>query len=136
MLYIASSSGTNFTTETFVPPIGYDLLRQLRNFYSNNAATFASTLQANAVAISMQRTHDILVVSGTGSGKSLTFLLPSYAERGKKTTVVVVPLVALTKDMETRCDKHGITFDIWQGILQKIYSSDLDTLLIIKYRLI
>lgn len=57
----------------------------------------------------------MLYVSGTGSGKSLIFLLPAFVESGQKTTVVVVPLVALMEDMKRRCRKHKLSYDVWQG---------------------
>lgn len=67
----------------------------------------------------------ILAVMPTGSGKSLSFILPaSYEFSG--TTVVVVPLLALQQDMLSRTTKLSIPTRIWgQG------SDDIDARIVI-----
>ena len=67
------------------------------------------------MAIVLKREVDLLAVLATGQGKSLLFFLSAFIERQKKTTVVVVPLVALTKDMIDRCRHHGLTYDTWHS---------------------
>jgi superfamily II DNA helicase RecQ len=54
----------------------------------------------------------ILQITGTGGGKSLTFMLPSYA-MGDGTTVVIVPFVALEEDLRERCRTLNISCEIW-----------------------
>lgn len=55
----------------------------------------------------------ILCIAGTGTGKSMLFLLPAYlAPSG--TTVVISPLVALQDDMIRRCDELGIHARLWR----------------------
>jgi superfamily II DNA helicase RecQ len=68
---------------------------------------------------------DILVVSGLGSSKRLLFFLPAFIERTPVclTTVVVVPLVALTKDLIDRSNAHNINCDVWRGSIY--YKSSL-----------
>jgi len=56
----------------------------------------------------------ILVVMGTGAGKSLLFMLPAYCVSGG-TTIVVVPLVSLQGDLKRRCDESGITCRVWDS---------------------
>lgn len=95
-----------------------DHIKALRKFYDNPNAAFKSIEQAKAVAMILERKEDILAVLPTGGGKSLLFFLPAFVEkRDRKTTVVVLPLVALTKDMIDRCRKHNLTYDTWHSKL-------------------
>ena len=50
----------------------------------------------------------VVVVMGTGGGKSLVFMLPAWCSSGG-TSIVVVPLIALRQDMKDRCRQFGIT---------------------------
>jgi superfamily II DNA helicase RecQ len=50
----------------------------------------------------------VVAVMPTRAGKSLLFMLPTWAEQGS-TTVVVVLLIALRGDMMRRCTKLGIS---------------------------
>ncbi|KFZ23099.1 hypothetical protein V502_02421, partial [Pseudogymnoascus sp. VKM F-4520 (FW-2644)] len=70
--------------------------------------------QKKAVTAIFQGRSPMLVVMGTGSGKSLLFILPAFCIQGG-TTIVVVPLQSLQTDMKDRCDKCGITSVIWQS---------------------
>ena len=49
----------------------------------------------------------VVAVMPTGAGKSMLFMLPAWAEQGR-TTIVVVPLVALWGDMARQCKELGI----------------------------
>ena len=49
----------------------------------------------------------VVAIMPTGSGKSVLFMLPAWAEAGG-VTVVVVPLNGLREDMVFRCEKFGI----------------------------
>lgn len=53
-------------------------------------------------------------VTGTGGGKSLSFMLPAFCSPDG-VTVVVVPLVALREDLHRRCQVGGIDSHVWQG---------------------
>ncbi|EEB05000.2 hypothetical protein SJAG_05105 [Schizosaccharomyces japonicus yFS275] len=60
---------------------------------------------------SLDRRLSLLYVTATGSGKSLTFLLPSYIEKMNLCslmTVVIVPLIALKSDMLRRATAAGL----------------------------
>lgn len=94
----------------------YNCLVNLRLFYQDQNAEFKSLEQAQALAAVVKRETDVLAVLSTGGGKSLLFFLPAFIEREQQlTTVVVVPLVALTADMSRRCAQHGLSFDVWRG---------------------
>ncbi|KAH7144098.1 P-loop containing nucleoside triphosphate hydrolase protein [Dactylonectria estremocensis] len=56
----------------------------------------------------------IVVVMGTGTGKSLCFMLPAASCPGG-VTVVVVPLVSLQGDMLDRCRKLNISCAEWRS---------------------
>jgi hypothetical protein len=56
----------------------------------------------------------IIQITGTGGGKSLSFMLPAFCSP-EGVTVVVVPLVALREDLHRRCQKSGIDTHVWDG---------------------
>lgn len=56
----------------------------------------------------------VVAVMPTGAGKSVLFMLPAWAEPGG-TTVVVVPLKSLRKDMTRRCKEVGVRCAVWDG---------------------
>ncbi|KAK4446078.1 hypothetical protein QBC34DRAFT_153287 [Podospora aff. communis PSN243] len=70
-----------------------NLLGQFRQLLRNPSATFRGNQEDAAVAV-VQGSTPILQVTATGGGKSVTFLLPSYATPDG-TTIVIVPFVAL-----------------------------------------
>jgi superfamily II DNA helicase RecQ len=78
-------------------------------------AQFKSVHQACAVELCARREKDLLVVLGTGEGKSLTFMLNAFRpeERGKA-TVVVLPLLSLQDDLEGRMKENGIKVLCWR----------------------
>jgi superfamily II DNA helicase RecQ len=59
-------------------------------------------VQKEAVAAMVAGESPVVAVMPTGGGKSLLFMLPAWAEQGG-TTVVVVPLIALRKDIIRQC---------------------------------
>lgn len=92
--------------------LDFNALLSLRAFLRSSTANFKSLEQAQGVALVTKRQVDILAVMPTGAGKSLLFLLPSFMEAGENlTTVVVMPLVALTADMMKRCREVELKFD-------------------------
>lgn len=71
-------------------------------------------LQAAAIAAIQEGKSPVLAVMPTGAGKSLLFLLPaSYHLSG--TTVVIVPLVSLRRDLVRRCRELGIPCAAWDA---------------------
>lgn len=69
--------------------------------------------QKKAVTAIFQGRGPMLVVIGTGSRKSLLFMLLAFCIQGG-TTIVVVLLQSLQTDIKDRCDKCRITSVIWQ----------------------
>ncbi|KAK4456537.1 hypothetical protein QBC42DRAFT_190774, partial [Cladorrhinum samala] len=55
----------------------------------------------------------VVVVMGTGGGKSILFMLPARCLGGLM--VVVVPLVLLRSDIKDRCDQLGIKCVKWDS---------------------
>lgn len=55
---------------------------------------------------------DVLAILPTGGGKSLLFFLPIIMELGM-TTVMIVPLIAVTDDLRYRCVKAKISCANW-----------------------
>nr|ACP42044.1 TLH5 [Pyricularia oryzae] len=55
----------------------------------------------------------IVQITGTGGGKSLSFILPAFCTGITGTTIVVVPLVALREDLWRRCRESGIEAHVW-----------------------
>jgi RecQ family ATP-dependent DNA helicase len=71
-------------------------------------------LQEPALEAIMRNESPILVVMGTGAGKSLLFQLPAHSQKSG-TTVVVVPLKSLEKSLHERCQKAGISCIRWDA---------------------
>jgi superfamily II DNA helicase RecQ len=55
----------------------------------------------------MQHSLRLLVVMGTGIGKSMLFMLPASVSSGG-VTIVIAPLSLLQDDMLDRCDRLSI----------------------------
>ena len=87
---------------------------QMRNFLDKQDAEFRSTQQELAVNYCMSIRKDAIIVLPTGGGKSLTFMLPAFIHV-EKVVVVVVPLVALQKDLVRRCSEAGIQAALWNS---------------------
>lgn len=71
-------------------------------------------VQKTAIEAIMVGESPVVVVMGTGGGKSLLFMLPAWCERGG-VSVVVVPLIALRQDMKERCERLRIGCVEWQA---------------------
>lgn len=56
----------------------------------------------------------VVQITGTGGGKSLSFMLPAYCSP-EGTTIVIVPLVSLREDLHDRCNKSMIESYIWRS---------------------
>jgi len=71
-------------------------------------------LQEPALEAIMRNESPILVVIGTGAGKSLLFQLLAHSQKSG-TTVVIVPLKSLEKSLYERCQKAGISCIQWDA---------------------
>jgi superfamily II DNA helicase RecQ len=65
-------------------------------------------VQEQAIKAIQARASPVVAFMSTGTGKSVLFMLPAWAESGG-TTIVIVPLIGLGYDMLRRCDELGIS---------------------------
>jgi superfamily II DNA helicase RecQ len=89
-----------------------DIKEELRHMLGEQAEFWG--LQEPALKAIMRNESPILVVMGTGAGKSLLFQLPAHSQKSG-TTVVVVPLKSLEKSLHKRCQKAGISCIRWDA---------------------
>lgn len=73
--------------------------------------TWRNEDQRKAVLSLLTLKRDLIIVLRTGLGKTAIALLPAMVEVG--VTVVVVPLIILLEEWETRLKKAGIQYDIF-----------------------
>jgi RecQ family ATP-dependent DNA helicase len=71
-------------------------------------------LQESVLRAIIKNKSPILVIMGTGAGKSLLFMLPAKSV-GIGTTVVITPLVSLQDDLAERCRRVGISYTSWDS---------------------
>ena len=90
------------------------MLSALQQILKNPNANFKSVEQGRIIREVLRRKKDIIGVMPTGGGKSFIFMVPAAMEENK-TTVVVVPLVALTADLIQRAVKAGISATRWSA---------------------
>lgn len=88
-----------------------DLTVPLRQIVGDKAE-FRGCQEAGLQAI-VQGKSPILIVMGTGSGKSLFFMIPA-AVTSDGITVVVIPLNSLRDDLQRRCEAAGIRCVAWE----------------------
>jgi superfamily II DNA or RNA helicase len=89
-----------------------DLEGRLQQLVRRLDATFRGN-QREAVEAVVRGSTPILQISSTGVGKTMTFMLPAYANDHNGTTIVIVPFVALQQDISVRCCASAITCCIW-----------------------
>ena len=75
-------------------------------------AKYKTAKQEEAVRVVVSGLTPVIVVLGTGEGKSLLYMLPQRLP-GAGTTVLIVPLVALKQDTVRRCELMGIECRVW-----------------------
>jgi superfamily II DNA helicase RecQ len=71
-------------------------------------------LQKPALEAIMSNKSPILVIMGTGAGKSLLLQLPARSQKSG-TTVVIIPLKSLERSLHERCQKAGISCIRWDA---------------------
>lgn len=71
-------------------------------------------IQEPAIESILAGESPIVAIMGTGSGKSLLFMLPAWCD-SSGTTVVVVPLISLRQDMQERCQQLGLSCASWNS---------------------
>lgn len=88
------------------------LLQQARALYKDDALRWKSAAQERAMAVVTSRAEQVVIVLGTGEGKSLLFMLPCVLP-GAGVTVLVLPLVSLRGDLLRRVRELGIGHHVW-----------------------
>lgn len=68
--------------------------------------------QQEAIQAILRGENFIVIVMGTGQGKSLTFMMPAWNSSGG-VSVVIVPLITLRQDMIDRCRRLKIPCAEW-----------------------
>jgi superfamily II DNA helicase RecQ len=68
--------------------------------------------QEKVIRSIMQEAGPFVQITGTGGGKSLSFMLPAYCVPGG-TTIAIVPLVSLRDDLHSRCKESNIRSITW-----------------------
>ena len=70
--------------------------------------------QKEAITEILNKTPCITYISGTGSGKSLLFLLPAFIEK-HIINIIILPLVSLKNDMLEKCKKFQLKAVIFEN---------------------
>jgi superfamily II DNA helicase RecQ len=70
-------------------------------------------VQERAIKVVIEQKSLIVVVMGTGAGKSMLFMLPASCSTG--VTVVVVPLISLKDNLRDCCRRAGIECVEWDS---------------------
>jgi len=95
-----------------------NLYNELQKLYSNipninlNDIDFRLN-QKEAILEILNKTPCITYISGTGSGKSLLFLLPAFIEKNI-INIIITPLVSLKYDMIEKCKKFNLNAAIFE----------------------
>ena len=84
-----------------------DIKKELRHMLGEQAKFWG--LQEPVLKAIIRNESLILVVIGTGAGKSLLFQLPAHSQKSG-TTVVIMLLKLLKKSLHKRCQKAGISY--------------------------
>ena len=102
------------------PPPTVATLSALRAFLGDPNARFKSREQALAVQHACEGGGNLLLVTPTGSGKSLAYLLPSFVDRrgGRgRVTLVVAPFVHLCRQVSSLASSAGLSSLVWEPTL-------------------
>jgi hypothetical protein len=79
---------------------------ELRAALQDSTATVRSPTVLRAILLVWEERHDFLLVSPTGSGKSMSYVIPARLTGG--VYAVVVPTCALLANIVTECAKCGV----------------------------
>jgi hypothetical protein len=91
-----------------------ELLATARRLYNDPALQFRGTGQREAVlaVLGPRPAEQVMLVAGTGAGKTLVAML-SATVADARTTLFILPMVALRGDMLRRCREAGIRPLVW-----------------------
>ena len=121
----ATQEGGNWSPPTV------ECLLSLRSLTGNPKASFRSPEQALAVQHVLERKGNLLLITPTGHGKSLAFLLPMLMDRrsGKAgLNVIVAPYVLLCNELRDRASSAGLSSLMYDSNLDLNHVLDLDCL--------
>ncbi len=88
------------------------LLRGARQLYGDEALQWKSAMQERAMVTVMSGSEQVVVVLGTGAGKSMLFMLPCVLPDAG-VTILILPLVSLRGDLLRRVRELAIDHCIW-----------------------
>ncbi|KAI9748290.1 MAG: hypothetical protein M4579_007265, partial [Chaenotheca gracillima] len=97
----------------FYPSSEDHLLQLLREFLQDPQAEFRNPEQRLAVEKILQKVNCLTMVTATSSGKTLIYLLCASLSSAQ-TTVVMVPLVSLKKDLRRRAEEFNISVSFYE----------------------
>ncbi|TMC15887.1 MAG: DEAD/DEAH box helicase, partial [Chloroflexi bacterium] len=89
-----------------------EVREQLKNLYGANG-TFKSKEQEAGMQAITNNASPLIIILPTGGGKSLLFMMPTKL-KGARTTIVVIPFIALIDDMLKRCKNADISCVEWK----------------------
>ncbi|TVY12548.1 hypothetical protein LARI1_G009653, partial [Lachnellula arida] len=88
------------------------LLKGARQLYHDEALQWKSAMQERAMMTVMSGTEQVVVVLGTGEGKSMLFMLPCVLP-DTGITILILPLVSLRGDLLRRVRELAIDHWVW-----------------------
>jgi hypothetical protein len=88
------------------------LLKGARQLYHDETLQWKSAMQERAMVTVMSGTEQVVVVLGTGEGKSMLFMLPCVLP-DTGITILILPLVSLRGDLLRRVRELAIDHWIW-----------------------
>ena len=95
------------------------LVSCLRSMKKSDNVQFKSLEQLYAVQSMLEKRNDLILIMPTGHGKTDMILLTTWIEKfrcsGRFLTVVIVPIIALSRDIMRRCDEVGIRAALWSS---------------------
>jgi superfamily II DNA helicase RecQ len=89
------------------------ILVALQRFFNDDTARFKSPHQATSIQRIIEARTNLLIVSATGSGKSVIVLIPSLLQDG--TSVLILPFRAIVDQFEKICQNHGVSYVSWSN---------------------
>ncbi|KAJ3545813.1 hypothetical protein NMY22_g2295 [Coprinellus aureogranulatus] len=117
-----SSNSTHVLSSAIVTTHA-SLLRRLRQMFPDSGnAGFKTSQQAQAAQICVDRTRSLVLITPTGSGKTLPALLASKFYDEGRVTVWLLPLRSLREQVRTACIAQGLPVGEFQVNLKAVNS--------------
>ena len=99
----------------------------LREVLSNPDACFKSAAQKRIIDKALECDENFIAVLRTGGGKSMSFLIPAYADQlsGHGMTIVIIPNKVLLADILQQSSRYGVKCAVWLASKPVIASTNL-----------